>query len=108
MGNLRTWLEEAERTFGEPILAMVVGKHDGAGWGDPPAADENIILSREAGLAKVDQDYDSGYGGPDCFPLYAWTTSRVFFVTEYDGATGLAWAPRSPMELAPEFSGNTD
>ena len=105
MSNLREWLEDAERRHGEPIEAMVVGKHDRAGWDDAPNADENVVLNREAGLSKVDQEYDAGYGGADCFPLYAWTKSRVFFVAEYDGSTGLAWVPRSPVEIEPHFSG---
>ena len=107
MGNLRKWLEEAEQHYGETIEALVVGPHDDRSYSDPPKPDENIILSREAGLAKVDLDYDNGYGGADCYPLYAWTASRVFFVHEYDGSTGLCWAPRNPMALEPEFSGQS-
>jgi len=107
MANLRTWLEEAEERFGEPILAVVVGKHDNAGWDAPLQAGENTILSRDAGLAKVDQEYNNGFGGADCFPLWAWTESRVFFVAEYDGATGLNFVPRDPTPGAPSFSGES-
>ena len=108
MANLRADLEGYEATFGEPIEAMVVGKHDRSSWNTAPLPDENVILSRDDGLAKVDQEYNAGYGGADCFPLYAWTKSRVFFVHEYDGATGVAWAPRHPMAVAPEFSGQQE
>lgn len=107
MANLRKWLEEAEAQYGEPIEAMVVGKHDRSGWEAAPGPDENIVLARDVGLLKVDQDYDNGYGGADCFPLYAWTKSRVFFIHEHDGATGMNWAPRNPMPLEPEFGGNS-
>lgn len=104
MSNHRTTLEMFETKFGEPIEAMVVGKHY-ANY-DDPAADECVLLDRETGLAKVDEEYDSGYGGADCFPFYAWTKSRVFFVHEYDGATGIVWAPRHPVApLEPEFGG---
>lgn len=107
MANLKEWLLGAEDEFGKSIEAIVVGKHDNKGYREPAMADENIVLSRDAGLAKVDQEFDNGYGGADCFPLYAWTASRVFFVAEYDGATGLNWAPRNPMAITPEFSGNS-
>jgi hypothetical protein len=106
MANLRTWLEEVEREYGEEILAMVVGPHYKRKWGErEPLPDENVILSREAGLRKVDEEYNSGYGGADCYPLYAWTKSRVFFVGEYDGSTGLSWVPRDPVSIEPGFSG---
>ena len=107
MSNLRKNLEKYEVLFGEPIEAMVVGKHDSISYHREEAKpDENVVLTREVGLAKVDQEYDSGYGSsPDCFPLYAWTKSRVFYVHEYDGATGLVWAPRNPMVVEPSFGG---
>ena len=111
MANHRESLEEVERLYGEPIEAIVVGQHDNDPdkWTNnkPTPADENVILSREAGLAKLDQDYDAGYGGADCFPFYAWTKSRVFFVAEYDGATGINYAPRNPVALKPGFSGES-
>jgi hypothetical protein len=105
MANLRTMLEEAECKYGEYILAMVVGPHYKKKWDQEPCSDENVILSREDGLRKVDEEYDSGYGGADCYPLYAWTKSRVFFVGEYDGATGLSYVPRDPVSVEPQFSG---
>jgi len=103
MANLRHWLEEAEQECGETILAMVVGVHDGSEWNTKPQPDENVILSRDDGLAKVDEEFSDGYGSADCFPLYAWTASRVFYVHEYDGATGLRWIPRYPVNIAPSF-----
>lgn len=109
MGNIAEWLKEAEASTGETIEAIVVGQHDK----DPDRysskrvkpADEDVVLSREAGLTKLDQEYDSGYGGADCFPMYAWTKSWVYFIGEYDGATGLNAVPRNPSECSPQFSG---
>lgn len=106
MANLRTWLEMAESETGETIEAMVVGQHDQDRYGKPFKEDENVILTREAGLAKVDLEYNNGYGGANCFPLWAWTKSFVYFVSEYDGATGLACVPRHPIAGKPAFSGN--
>jgi hypothetical protein len=107
MANLRTELEELERFYGEPIEAMVVGKLDAYPYRDKPLPDENIILSRDAGLSKVDREYDNGFGGADCHPLYAWTASRVFYVHEYDGATDIEWAPRTIVALEPQFGGQS-
>jgi hypothetical protein len=108
MANIRKWLEKVEAEFGEPIEAMVVGQHYNLRWKDGAARDdENVILTRDAGLAKVDQEFDNGYGGADCFPCYAWTASRVFLIHEYDGATGPVWVPRNPMPLQPDFGGQS-
>jgi hypothetical protein len=108
MGNIATWLRKFESEFGELIEAVVVGVHDNRRYGadSAPLPDENVILSRAAGLAKLDQDHDDGYGGADCFPMYAWTASRVAFIGEYDGATSLSWVPRHPIACAPGFSGD--
>lgn len=105
MYNLRKALEAAEAAEGEMIEVIVVGQHDRCRWDEEPRYDENILLSREQGLAKLDQDYDNGYGGADCFPFWAWTPTRVYFVAEYDVATGIAWVPRNPISGKPEFSG---
>lgn len=107
MANHATTLQALEQSLGETIEAIVVGKHDDAAWSAPPLSDEHVLLSREAGLAKLDAEYDNGYGGADCFPFWAWTASRVFFVTEYDGATSIAWVPRAPVAGAPDFSGQS-
>lgn len=107
MANLRKSLEEHERFYGEPIEAMVVGKHYDRMFDDEARADENVTLSREDGLAKVDEEYGNGYGGAHCYPLYAWTASRIFLVHEYDGATGMVWVPRYPMAVKPDFGGQS-
>lgn len=107
MANLRKSLEDATARFRESIEAIVIGHHYNAPRG-VIACDENIILSVSNGLAKLDVEYHDGFGGADCFPFYAWTASRIFFVAEYDGATSLCWVPRNPMPIQPEFSGQSD
>jgi hypothetical protein len=80
VSNIKQYLEHAETQYGEPIEAIVVGVHYNNRYEDGPAnADENIILSREIGLKKLDENYDPGFGGADCYPMYAWSASRVFF-----------------------------
>lgn len=97
--SIKDWLEEAEQQYGERIEAIVVGKHDDA----PPMPDENRVLSRADGLAKLSQRFDDGLGSPDCCPMYAWTATRVFFIAEYDGATELACISRNPVDCVPRF-----
>lgn len=108
MGNIRKWLEEAVVEFGEPLEAVVVGTHYNNRHDGDPLPDENVLLSPDVALAKLDVEYDNGFGGADCFPIYAWTKSRVFFIGEYDGATGLNWVPRNPIAIEPSFSGESD
>ncbi len=107
MGNIKSWLTKAVGEFGEEIESIVVGQHYNAKWDVPVNADENIMLPVKQALKKLNVDYDNGYGGADCFPIYAWTKSRVFFIHEYDGATGLNWVPRNPIDCKPEFGGNS-
>ena len=104
MANIRKWLEEAVTEFGEPLEAVVVGQHDNKRYTNP-LPDEGCVLSPADALRKLDQEFDNGFGGEDCFPIYAWTKSRVFFIGEYDGATGLNWVPRNPIDINPTFSG---
>lgn len=108
MGNIKTWLLRAEENFGEEIEAISIGKHDRDEYRESdrrPEFARKALLSREQGLQILDEDYDSSYGSADCFPMYAWTKSRVFFVGEYDGATGLDSVPRNPLACNPCFSG---
>lgn len=46
-----------------------------------------------------------GFGAPDCYATYIWTTERVMWVTQYDGSTRLNSAPRHPDEIIPNMPG---
>lgn len=105
MSNHADSLRSAVALYGEPLEAITVGKHYDRQFEDVSLPDENIILSPADGLKKLDIEYDSGFGGADCFPMYAWTASRVFFIAEYDGATHVAWIPRNPQAIEPQFDG---
>ncbi|MCA1807336.1 MAG: hypothetical protein LC687_05750 [Actinobacteria bacterium] len=52
-----------------------------------------------------DYEYDTGYGSADCHAVYLWTLTRVIFVGEYDGATGIESIPLSPWhsDVVPRF-----
>ena len=103
--NIRNWLEDAEGKYGEPIEAIVVGKHYDAPYSEALAADEGVVLSRDTGLMKVDAAFDNGFGGADCFSVTAWTKHRVLFVHEHEGATRLHCVPRNPCAHIPAFDG---
>lgn len=105
MANIKDWLLEHEAEYGETIECVVVGVHDNNRYGrGEPNPDENIMLSREAALAKLDLEFDDGYGSAECYPLTAWTKSRVLYIREYDGSTGLSWQHRNPVNHKPRFS----
>jgi hypothetical protein len=107
VANIRRWLEDAEQSDGETIEAIVVGIHqDMPSFNTPTFPDEHVVLSREAGLAKLDVDFDDFEESANCYPMYAWTQSHVYFIAEYEGATSLARVPRHPVACAPAFSGN--
>lgn len=47
-----------------------------------------------------------GHGAPECYSAYIWTNKRIFWVSEYDGATKLDYMPRNPTDCMPVMSGN--
>ena len=107
MDNLKQWIIDTEIEKGEQITAIVVGVHYDDRWSTSrdrrPQHQRNTVLSREDGLTLIDVEFDSGYGGANCFPITAWTDNWVFVIGEYDGATHLATVPRHPVAHSPEF-----
>lgn len=51
----------------------------------------------------LDYEYDTGYGGADCNPIYLYTRNFIVFVSEYDGATNINCIPRNPIECEPDY-----
>jgi hypothetical protein len=106
MANIRKWLEQFEQENKETIIAIVVGPHDDDRWEETdrrPEYQRDVVLTREQGLAILDVEYNNGYGGADCFPMYAWTEKSVLSISEYDGATSLNSFPRNPVNCTPTF-----
>lgn len=105
MANIKERLERIENKNSERIIAVVVGKHYND-WFDEdrrPTHQRNTVLSRDDGLALLDVEYDNGYGGADCFPMYAWTQNWIIVILEYDGSTGIGCIPRNPIDCEPNF-----
>lgn len=109
MGNIANWLRDAEQRTGEQIETVVIGRHDCDRYTDDdrrPVEQRDVLLSRDAGLALLDVEYDDGFGGADCFPMYAWCAPWVYFISEYDGSTNLSCVPRNPVDCEPALNGD--
>lgn len=98
-GNIKHWLVAAEKQYGEKIDTIVIGRH----YNKPDSTRKPELLTRRNGLFILDETFDDGFGGADCYPILAWSKSRVFFIAEYDGATHLTSVPRNPTVEPPGF-----
>lgn len=47
---------------------------------------------------ELQRDFDAGYGGSEGTPFTAWGEKYVYFPWVYDGAEGVACAPRNPCD----------
>lgn len=76
---------------------------------DPPPIpfDKRGILMTAEQAAPLMQtwSFNGGYGSPECYAVYIWTSHRVIWVTQYDGATSLDSAPRNPIACMPDMPG---
>ena len=94
MANLVRWIESA--AGGEPIeLVVWCGDYDRV----------ESLSDWDAEKGRLDREFDSGYGSPECPAICAWTANRVIFVDQYDGSTGICWVPRHPTLHAPIMPG---
>lgn len=84
------------------ILGVSIGMKYGD-WSGKETIPNLMTWKRAAPL--LDYDFDDGYGGADCHPVYVWTETQVICVHEYDGATWLVSIPRNPGAVVPEFNG---
>lgn len=106
--NLVKWITEEAK--GEPIEGVVIGE---MGWGDygsesvPGYSEQprNKLISWDEAKKYLDYEFDSGFGAAECNAIYAWTTSRVLYVSQYDGATAINSLPRNPADCKPEMPG---
>jgi len=119
--NIRMWLEMAEAETGEQIEAIVVGKvprcwpgdaeeddtEAADGLDDDSSSEESQVMTRQDGLAKMD---DFFHDGSPRFPMFAWTKTRVYFINrddEYNTVT-LSFVPRNPVISRPIFNGGEE
>jgi hypothetical protein len=107
-----SFADDIERVAGsEPIEAIVIGRDE---WGS--AEDHlkrsavvriGVVLTWGEARPMLEYDYNAGYGLPECDAIWAWTPSRVLFVSQYDGATVVEWVPRNPVDGMPDMPGGS-
>lgn len=101
---------------GERVEAIVFGgwggsDHEELGYGEPdpppvPFDKRGVVLTLEEAKPLMQSwQFIGGYGSPDCYAVHIWTNTRVFWVTQYDGSTGLDSAPRNPTPHIPDMPG---
>lgn len=54
------------------------------------------VISNTLTDDEMDRRFDNGFGGTEGTPFTVWTTKRVYFPTEYDGAEGVDSVSRNP------------
>jgi len=108
MSNIAQWIETLAE--GEKVQAVCIGTHcqDKWGWGDDQepfnSAPIGVVLSWDQARPFLEYEFDSGYGGADCHPVVAWTTSKIITISEYNGSTRAISAPRHPIDFVPTFN----
>ena len=114
---MSTFAEDLENEAGEEAIeAAVIGPF---GWSDmdddDPYGEDRIergapvkrgeLLDWSAARPMLDYDYSSGYGAPECDAIWAWTATRILFVSQYDGSTSIHSMPRHPVAGEPSMPG---
>ncbi len=107
MVNLKKTFEEAAEANADRLISAVIGMDDRAEYGTPEreAATIRQVEPWAEASKKIDYEYHDGFGGADCHAVIAWGERFVYFVHEYDGATGIQFVPRNPEPCAPSWAG---
>ena len=109
--SMPNFLQDIERVLEqEKVERAVIGNFGGYDWGEGygekvPKELRNRLLTWEETKPLLDYEYDDGFGGAECNSIYAWTATRVIFVSEYDGSTTVTSLPRNPCECSPTMLG---
>lgn len=104
--ELMEYMEE-----GEVVEAIVFGKWGWDGYREPKDIPiqkdmQGIVLTPEQAKPLMKGwTFHCGHGAPQSYAVNIWTNKRVFWVTQYDGATTLDSAPRNPTAYIPEMPG---
>lgn len=69
-------------------------KDHGETWDDV----ESLVFSKIDGFVgdPLDREFYAGFGGTEGHKFTVWTSGRVYFPTEYDGAEGCSSVARHP------------
>lgn len=85
--TIQGWLETAGFDWATGIVVVQEVSDDSPGW----AIKSDITATRYAqkGDPILTQEFDSGYGGPECPCFWAKDKDAVYFPNQYDGSTGI-------------------
>lgn len=72
----------------------------------PKDMKNKCLTEKEAEPFMKGWTFYNGYGYPQTYASYIWTTNHIIWVTEYDGSTKLDFAPRNPSNIIPYISGD--
>ena len=89
----------------EQIEGIVIGNYSTSTYyhEDEPknVPRRGVMLTWNEAFPYLDYEYDNGFGTAECHAITAWTTTKVIFVSEYDGATCVVSIPRHPTKHEP-------
>lgn len=118
---MSNFLEDIRKVLSdEPVEAAVIGNHGDSWWREDGERDgsldpddrrfiapgkRGIVLDWAEAAPLLDYEYDDGFGGADCHPVWIWTPTRVLFVSTYDGSTNVTSVPRNPAAGQPHMPG---
>jgi hypothetical protein len=71
----------------------------------PPDMRAKVLTPEEARPLMAGWSFNGGYGAPECYAVRIYTTTRVIWVTQYDGATELDSTFRRPKAHWPDMPG---
>jgi len=100
-GNLAVWVER--EAGGDPIVGVVIGTI--SGYDEPGSPKTYDVIPWSEARPILDYGFELGYCGGDCHAIYAWTPSKVIFVSQYDGSKSIESIPRDPVACTPIMVG---
>lgn len=115
MATLREWFKAFESRHGA-IHTVRVGLMD-AWYDDDPAGEEYLERTgwplppphpctiENVPDEVLDHEFKSGYGRTEVPPVFAWSKSHVFMISQYDGSTRWFAVPRFPRKDEPFMPG---
>ena len=86
--TLRKWLMESGFSPRTGVIVYHEVRGFDPGWDNGP---DDVMARREIPWDDpiLDYEFDSGFGGPSCPRIFARDGYRIFFPSQYDGATSL-------------------
>ena len=90
MATIRKWLDALDFDWSTGIVLHQPTPGETPGWAH--TVEPTCVMPDEV----LDQEFDDGFGGPQCPRFVAYDHAFVYFPSQYDGATGPERVPRDP------------